>query len=117
MKTCCFQASSRHATVRPKGPLCGLLKVTPSALSRSLPAPNVVMIDVEGYEYAAMQGLSRTLSDPTCRAVVCEVHPTLLPAGVNFEQLLDLLKSYGFGAIELRRTPGIQEFYAFASKS
>jgi len=36
---------------------------------------------------------------------------------VNSEQLLDLLKSYGFRAIELRRTAGIQEFYAFASKS
>ena len=82
-----------------------------------LPMPNLVMIDVEGYEYGAIKVLQQSLCEPACRNVVCEVHPALLPAGVNSEQLLDLLKSYGFGAIELRRTPGIQEFYAFASKS
>ena len=41
---------------------------------RNLPVPTVIKIDVEGFEYEVIQGLARTLADPTCRAVLCEVH-------------------------------------------
>jgi len=83
---------------------------------KSLAQPNLVMIDVEGCEYAVIRGLRRTLSDPACTAVICEVHPTLLPSRVEPGDVLDLLKSCGFTSIDIRRWSGIREFFAFASK-
>lgn len=68
---------------------------------QSLPVPQVVKIDVEGSEYAVIQGLRHTLADPVCELVCCEIHPHLLPAEVKPAQVLALLKSLGFDRIDL----------------
>lgn len=39
-----------------------------------LPAPNVLKVDVEGFELEALRGLDATLREPACRMVLCEVH-------------------------------------------
>ena len=65
-----------------------------------LPIPRVVKIDVEGYEYAVIRGLSHTLAQDTCEAVCCEIHPHLLPDGVTKEHILGLFDSLGFCRIE-----------------
>jgi FkbM family methyltransferase len=44
----------------------------------SAPAPNVVKIDVEGFEQEVLDGLGAILRDPSCRAILCEVHFTVL---------------------------------------
>jgi len=81
-----------------------------------LPAPNVVMIDVEGFEKGVMSGLKQTLSDPKCRAVIAEVHPTLLPSGVAGDDIPNILSACGFARINTLRWPGIPEFYAIAQR-
>jgi FkbM family methyltransferase len=83
---------------------------------KSLPQPNLVMIDVEGCEYGVIRGLRRTLSNPACTAVTCEVHPTLLPSRVEPGNVLELLRSCGFAKIDIHPWSGIPEFFAFASK-
>jgi len=46
--------------------------------SEQLPVPNVLKIDVEGFESDVLRGLDATLREPACRAVLCEVHFGLL---------------------------------------
>ena len=69
-------------------------------LAEDLPLPRAVKIDVEGYEYAVIQGLRRTLADHACELVCCEVHPARLPADVKPEMIVDLLRSVGFSRID-----------------
>jgi FkbM family methyltransferase len=70
------------------------------AAAEHLPGPRVVKIDVEGYEYSVIQGLRKTLAQTSCELVCCEVHPSLLPAGVTPDMVVSLLDSLGFRHIE-----------------
>jgi FkbM family methyltransferase len=82
--------------------------------AENLPLPRAIKIDVEGYEYAVLEGLRRTLAHPQCEMVVCEIHPTLLPAKVQPEAVLDLLKSLGFTCMDT--FPGWHVSHAVAHK-
>lgn len=65
----------------------------------SLPSPNVMKIDVEGYELEVIQGMSRLLSSKTLRSVFVEVHFALLHArGLDHAPatILRLLREHGF---------------------
>ncbi len=79
-----------------------------------LPPPRLVKIDVEGYEYSVIRGLSRTLAHPTCELVCCEIHPNLLPKGINVETMRSLVDSLGFGSTELY--PRYDTFHLVARK-
>jgi hypothetical protein len=68
--------------------------------AENLPLPRAVKIDVEGYEYAVIQGLRRTLGHHACQMVCCEIHPARLPAHVKPETVGDLLRSVGFNRID-----------------
>lgn len=82
---------------------------------RKLPVPKLIKIDVEGYEYAVIQGLRATLSHPDCRIVCCEIHPQLLPKDIKTEQVISSLKSLGFNRIN-NYYRGTNEFHAIAYK-
>lgn len=68
--------------------------------AEGVPLPRVVKIDVEGFEFAVIQGLRKTLSQSACELVCCEVHPSLLPSGVAPQAVELLLKEIGFTRIE-----------------
>jgi hypothetical protein len=65
-----------------------------------------VKIDVEGYECAVLRGLSRTLAAPQCEIVCCEIHPHLLPRGIEPHDVMRLLKSLGFTRIDIESHRG-----------
>ena len=82
---------------------------------KNLPLPNIVKIDVEGYEFYVIQGLQMTLSSETCQMVCCEIHPTMLPSGITADNVIDLLRSYGFNRIESQQRG--ETFHVFCYKS
>jgi FkbM family methyltransferase len=45
-----------------------------------LRAPNVVKVDVEGFEEEVINGMASELARPSCRALFCEVHFAILEA-------------------------------------
>jgi FkbM family methyltransferase len=71
--------------------------------SHGLPLPRGIKIDVEGFEYAVLEGLRQTLREPTCEFLCCEIHPNLLPQGTRQETVVDFIKSLGFARIDVRQ--------------
>ena len=64
-----------------------------------LRVPTALKIDVEGAEEEVITGLSRTLGDPACRRVVCEVHFGQLEARGQRDapaRIVRALNAFGF---------------------
>jgi len=70
--------------------------------AEGLPLPKVVKIDVEGAEFAVLNGLTGTLSSPVCELLCLEIHPQLAPPTVSTEMVLSLVRSFGFNHAECR---------------
>jgi FkbM family methyltransferase len=66
---------------------------------RNAPVPAAVKVDVEGHEYAVLCGLKRTLSGGACRRLCLEIHPLLLPSGVNKDTIMRFIRSCGFNIL------------------
>jgi FkbM family methyltransferase len=82
--------------------------------SQGLALPRAVKVDVEGHEYSVLHGLTRTLSQPSCELVCCEVHPGFLPPNLKPEDVIGLLRSLGFSQIETH--PRTRDLHVWASK-
>jgi len=74
-----------------------------------IPPPNVVKIDVEGAEPLVIDGLDEVLTEPSCRAVYCEVHlpgvskrPSIQDFGGSIEELENWLIELGFSVQRLQ---------------
>jgi FkbM family methyltransferase len=64
-----------------------------------LPIPNLIKIDVEGFEEEVILGLKKTLASDECRKVVCEVHFSILDSrGKRYapKRIQQELRSCGF---------------------
>jgi FkbM family methyltransferase len=66
---------------------------------RDFPIPSAVKIDVEGHEFAVLSGLKRTLSNGDCRLLSIEIHPSLLPSGINEETIIAFIQERGFNVL------------------
>lgn len=70
-------------------------------IAEGLPVPAVMKVDVEGAEEEVFTGLNATLREPACRAVLCEVHFTLLEKRGQSnapQRITSFLGDCGFGS-------------------
>ena len=86
-------------------------------LKKTLPRPNLIKIDVEGFEYFVLKGLQKTLADPACRSVCLEVHAHLLPEDISPDMLMTYLKDLGFARTEAIRYAARPVFHEFYTKA
>ena len=63
---------------------------------RDSPAPAVIKVDVEGYEWAVLRGLQKILCRQSYRLLCLEVHPQLLPSDVDENRLVTFVRECGF---------------------
>lgn len=59
-------------------------------------APALIKMDVEGYEYAVLQGASQVLAKPTLEAIIMEVHEGTSNYGVDRAALEAIVRAAGF---------------------
>jgi len=84
------------------------------ATDHSFPIPRVVKMDIEGHEFAALNGMRATLSSPSCIALFCEVHPLDLPNGIKIQDIVALIESFGFESV--RREDRGEQVHVMATK-
>ena len=68
--------------------------------NKMIPSPNIIKIDVEGFELSVLKGCHKILSDLSMKSIVFERPTELDPK----DEVVELLKSYGFEIKLLERT-------------
>ena len=63
---------------------------------RNAPIPTAMKIDVDGEEFAVLNGLKQTLSKSACRRLCLEMHPASLPSGITKETIMKFIRDCGF---------------------
>lgn len=58
--------------------------------------PNIMKIDVEGYEYFVLQGAEKTLAKPSLKALIIELNDSSQKYQVSNDQIHALISQYGF---------------------
>jgi FkbM family methyltransferase len=76
---------------------------------------NLIIIDVEGYEYFAIKGLEASLYAGIVKHLVCEIHPAMLKDnGHSEEDILDLLSKYKYKVIYSNKTSNLEPYHIYA---
>ena len=66
---------------------------------------NLLVMDIEGYEYLGLKGLQNSFSSGIIKNLICEIHPRMLKEnGVSENNILDLLSTHGYKVIKLHET-------------
>ena len=63
---------------------------------------NVLIMDIEGYEFFALKGLQNSLSAAIIQNLICEVHPKMLKEnGISENDIQDLLSRCRYQVTQL----------------
>lgn len=63
---------------------------------------NLLIMDIEGYEYLALKGLRNSFASKIIKNIICEIHPRMLKEnGISENNILDLLSKHGYNVSQL----------------
>jgi len=66
---------------------------------------NILIMDIEGYEYFALKGLENSLQSHNVKNIICEVHPSMLmDHGISNNDVLNLFYEYGYSVSDLKES-------------
>ena len=76
---------------------------------------NLLIMDIEGYEYFALKGLCSSLQTHIVKNIICEIHPTLLTQyGCSNNDVLNLLSKCGYSVRELQSSITSHPYHIYA---
>ena len=76
---------------------------------------NLIIMDIEGYEYFALKGLQASLSAGIVKNLICEIHPAMLKEnGYSDANVLDLLSRYRYKIMFNTKTSNRQPYHIYA---
>jgi FkbM family methyltransferase len=76
---------------------------------------NLVIMDIEGYEYFAIKGLEASLSSGIVKNLICEIHPAMLKEnGCSEADILDLLSKYKYKVMYNSKTSKLTPYHIYA---
>lgn len=79
---------------------------------------NILIMDIEGYEYFALKGLGNSLRSHTVKNVICEIHPSILVEhGISKNDVLDLFHDYGYSVTDLQKSVASHPYHIHAKIS
>jgi FkbM family methyltransferase len=63
---------------------------------------NLLILDIEGYEYFALKGLKHCLSNGIIKSLICEIHPRILEQyGSSERDVINILEAQGYDTLVL----------------
>lgn len=72
---------------------------------------NLVIMDIEGYEYFALMGMQRSLSTGIIQNLICEIHPAMLKEnGITEDDVMSFLSNCGYNITYLDKTVHYQPY-------
>jgi FkbM family methyltransferase len=79
---------------------------------------DILIMDIEGFEYYAIKGLSKALSSGIVKRILCEVHPNMLnQEGISHEEVITLLTNYGYSIQIMDKSPRGEPYHISAAQS
>jgi FkbM family methyltransferase len=68
-------------------------------IDKRYPLPNIIKIDVEGFELNVIKGIKNIIKESACKCIICEVHFSVLEAAKLHnapQEIVSLLNESGF---------------------
>ena len=76
---------------------------------------NLLIMDIEGYEYFALRGLQSSLRRHIIKSIICEIHPSILVEhGASKNDVLNLLYDYGYSVSDLEKSVTSHPYHIYA---
>jgi FkbM family methyltransferase len=76
---------------------------------------NILIMDIEGYEYYALKGLANSLRHHIVKKIICEIHPSILMEhGISKYDVLNLFYENGYLVSDLQKSVTSHPYHIYA---
>jgi hypothetical protein len=78
---------------------------------------NMLIMDIEGYEYFALRGLENSLLDRAVKNLICEIHPDFIKEwnGLSENDVINLLSECGYKVNRIEKSVNSRPYHIHAT--